>query len=75
MGRKINRPDESMLLFGEDEETLKELDDAKSKYQKIVQAAIGQWVRDFKRGDIRVSTVEDLRTLIELDLRLQRRRM
>lgn len=60
------------MLFGEDEETLKSIQESKAKYQKVVQAAIGQWVRDFQRGEIKVNSVEDLRTLIELDIRLHR---
>lgn len=68
------RPGVAEMLHGEDDEVLKQLKDSKDRYRKIVQAAIGQWVRDFQNGQIKVETVEDLRSLIDLDIRLQRKR-
>jgi len=69
---KTNRPDEAMMNYGETAQTMEQVLDSKRRYRKVVQAAIGQWVRDFQGGKIKVETVEDLRNLIELDLRLQR---
>lgn len=60
------------------DETLDELElldtiiDSKEKYRKIVQAAIGQWVKDYQSGKIQVNTVNDLRILIHMDAELQR---
>ncbi|WP_276917190.1 hypothetical protein [Aneurinibacillus aneurinilyticus] len=45
--------------------------ESKSKYRKIVQASIAGWVKDFQNGHIKFNTVDDLRKLIELDLKLQ----
>lgn len=46
--------------------------DAKGKYRKIVQAAIAQWVKDYQSGKIQINTVNDLRTLVQLDTELQK---
>nr|WP_301170424.1 hypothetical protein [Brevibacillus nitrificans] len=46
--------------------------DSKTKYRKIVQAAIAQWVKDYQSGAIQVNTVNDLRILINMDAELQR---
>jgi hypothetical protein len=51
---------------------LSELIDAKGKYRKVIQAAVAKWVKRFQDGEIRVDTVEDLRTLMQIDLELQR---
>jgi len=45
--------------------------ESKTKYRKIVQAAIGRWVRDFQDGKIEIRSVDDLRKLVELDIELQ----
>ncbi|MGG0344598.1 hypothetical protein ABEZ21_03970 [Brevibacillus porteri] len=44
----------------------------KGKYRKIVQAAIAQWVKDYQSGKIQINTVNDLRTLVQLDTELQK---
>lgn len=46
--------------------------ESKERYRKIVQAGIAQWIKDFKGGHIKVSTVDDLKKLIELDIDLQK---
>lgn len=46
--------------------------DSKTKYRRIVQAAIAQWVKDYQNGTIQVNTVNDLRILINMDAELQR---
>jgi len=45
------------------------------KYRKIEQAGIGQWLKDFKSGQIKISTVDDLEKLIKIDLMLQKRKL
>lgn len=45
---------------------------SKEKYRKIVQAGIARWVMDFQKGQIRITTVDDLKKLIEIDLELQK---
>lgn len=45
---------------------------SKEKYRKIVQAGIAQWIRDFQKGQIRITSVDDLKKLIEIDLELQK---
>ncbi|CAL8896496.1 conserved hypothetical protein [Bacillus pumilus] len=37
------------------------IDKSKENYRKIAQAGISQWVRDFKVGNMKLSTVEDLK--------------
>jgi hypothetical protein len=46
--------------------------ESKNRYRKIIQAAIAKWVRDFQNGVIEITTVEDLRTLIQIDMELQK---
>ena len=49
-----------------------ELKSAKEKYHRIVQAGIAKWIADFQKGIIVIRSVDDLKTLIELDLHLQK---
>ncbi|MBP2638275.1 MAG: hypothetical protein H6Q72_4182 [Firmicutes bacterium] len=44
----------------------------KAKYRKIVRAGIAKWISDFQKGLIEIKNVDDLKKLIELDLKLQR---
>ncbi|AWI37898.1 hypothetical protein BA81_12390 [Bacillus safensis FO-36b] len=60
-----------MLMFLQAEQA-EGIDKSKENYRKIAQAGIFQWVRDFKAGNIKLSTVEDLKKLIELDIELQK---
>lgn len=46
--------------------------EAKTKYRKIIQAGIAQWVKDFQDGRIAIKTVDDLKKLIEVDMYLQK---
>lgn len=46
--------------------------DSKHKYRKIVQAAIAQWVKDYQNGRIQINTVNDLRSLVQMDAELQK---
>lgn len=62
---------EKLLLLHEIE-TYENIGESKEKYRKIVQAGITQWVKDFQCGHIKISTVEDLKKLIELDIHLQK---
>lgn len=48
------------------------IDKSKENYRKIAKACISQWVRDFKEGNIKLSSVEHLKKLIELDIELQK---
>lgn len=45
---------------------------SKAKYRQIIQAGIAQWVKDFQSGRIKIETVDDLRKLVELDIKLQK---
>nr|WP_285860499.1 hypothetical protein [Brevibacillus sp. MER 51] len=53
-------------------EIIDDIIDTKGKYRKIVQAAIAQWVKDYQSGKIQINTVNDLRTLVQLDTELQK---
>jgi hypothetical protein len=46
--------------------------ETKSRYHKIVQAGIAKWILEFQKGTIILSSVADLKLLIELDLELQK---
>ena len=50
--------------------TLAEIFSSKDKYRKIIQVGIGQWVKDFQAGRIKIETVDDLKKLIEIDIQL-----
>jgi hypothetical protein len=60
------------LLLLHNIEILEGINESKEKYRRIIQAGITQWVRDFQSGHIKISTVEDLKKLIELDIQLQK---
>ena len=48
------------------------IQEANSKYRKIVQAGIARWIKDFQEGRIKFKTVDDLKKLIEMDIVLQK---
>lgn len=60
------------LLLQHELEVIQGILESKSKYRKIVQAAIARWVKDFQDGRVEISTVDDLRKLIEMDIELQK---
>ena len=37
------------------------------QYRKIIRATMGQWLKNLKAGDIKLTSVGDLKTLIEAD--------
>jgi hypothetical protein len=43
---------------------------AKARYRKIVQTAIGDFVKNLKEGEVKVTSIMDLERLIKLDLLL-----
>lgn len=61
---------EDDLLLQHEISMAESINESKERYRKIVQAGIAQWIKDFKGGHIKVSTVDDLKKLIELDLQL-----
>ncbi|MFJ7842061.1 hypothetical protein ACIQXG_21780 [Lysinibacillus sphaericus] len=63
---------EDDLLLQHEISMAESIHESKERYRKIVQAGIAQWVKDFKDGHINVSTVDDLKKLIELDIDLQK---
>lgn len=69
--KESHETDTEDLLLQHELEILGELMGSKRKYRKVVQAAIARWVKDFQEGKIHVTTVDDLRKLIEMDIRLQ----
>ena len=72
--RKINQfshnPNIEKLIDGFCEKDIA-LKSSKEKYHRIIQAGIAKWIGDFQKGTIVIHTVDDLRILIELDLKLQ----
>lgn len=41
------------------------------EYKKIIRVALGQWLQNLKEGDIKLNSVNDLKTLIEADMMLK----
>jgi len=60
------------MLLEHDIDIQESITESKDKYRRIIQAGITQWVKDFQNGDIQISSVEDLKKLIELDIELQK---
>ena len=54
------------------EKAIEDILEAKVKYRKIIQAGIARWVKDFQDGRISITTVDDLKKLIEVDMYLQK---
>lgn len=69
---KCSHHDADDLLLQHEVEVIEGILESKAKYRKVVQAAIGKWVKDFQSGHIEIKTVDDLKKLIELDIELQK---
>jgi len=69
---KCSNDDSRDLVYQHELEVLQGIAESKTKYRKVTQAAIAQWVKDFQAGAIRIETVDDLKKLIELDIDLQK---
>ncbi|ANB66136.1 hypothetical protein GFC29_3867 (plasmid) [Anoxybacillus sp. B7M1] len=67
--------DEERALLLHELSKINEYEDAVEKYRKIAQAGIAQWVKDFKSGHIKISSVDDLEKLIKIDLMLQKQKI
>ncbi|CAC96495.1 TPA: hypothetical protein RF372_000481 [Listeria monocytogenes] len=57
-----------------DLEITKALEEAKTdeEYKKIIRATLGKWLNNLQEGNIRLESVNDLKTLIEADRLLRR---
>lgn len=60
------------LLQQHELEVMQGILESKEQYRRIIKAAVARWVKDFQDNRIEINTVDDLRKLIELDIRLQR---
>ncbi|MFD2116358.1 hypothetical protein ACFSTH_08265 [Paenibacillus yanchengensis] len=65
-------PNSDDLLQQHEAEIMLGIMESKEQYRKIIKAAIARWVKDFQDNRIEISTVDDLRKLIELDIELQK---
>ncbi|PSB69523.1 hypothetical protein C6345_01665 [Bacillus sp. LNXM12-2] len=70
--RSLSGEEKMEMMMTIQAEQAEGIDKSKENYRKIAQACISQWVRDFKEGNIKLSSVEDLKKLIELDIDLQK---
>ncbi|WHX46078.1 hypothetical protein [Bacillus pumilus] len=70
--RSLSDEEKMEMMMTIQAEQAEGIDKSKENYRKIAQACISQWVRDFKEGNIKLSSVEDLKKLIELDIDLQK---
>ncbi|WP_406845787.1 hypothetical protein [Bacillus safensis] len=70
--RSLSDEEKMEMMMAIQAEQAEGIDKSKENYRKIAQACISQWVRDFKEGNIKLSSVEDLKKLIELDIDLQK---
>ncbi|EKZ4333589.1 hypothetical protein QRW32_000476 [Listeria monocytogenes] len=57
-----------------DLEISKALEEVKTdeEYKKIIRATLGKWINNLQEGNIRLESVNDLKTLIEADRLLRR---
>ncbi|EAC2501239.1 hypothetical protein AFS00_07075 [Listeria monocytogenes] len=57
-----------------DLEISKALEEVKTdeEYKKIIRATLGKWLNNLQEGNIRLESVNDLKTLIEADRLLRR---
>lgn len=57
-----------------DLEISKALEEVKTdeEYKKIIRATLGKWLNNLQEGNIRLESVNDLKTLIEADILLRR---
>ncbi|EAD6480812.1 hypothetical protein FKX42_01640 [Listeria monocytogenes] len=57
-----------------DLEISKALEEAKTdeEYKKIIRVTLGKWLNNLQEGNIRLESVNDLKTLIEADRLLRR---
>ncbi|MFC4305782.1 hypothetical protein [Cohnella boryungensis] len=65
-------PNQDDLLQQHELEVLLGIMETKEQYRKIIKAAVARWVKDFQDNRIEITTVDDLRKLIELDIELQK---
>jgi hypothetical protein len=65
-------PKSDELLQQHEAEVMLGIIESKEQYRKIIKAAITRWVKDFQEGKIEISSVDDLKKLIEIDIELQR---
>lgn len=56
----------------DEQQLIETLIESKQKYRMIIQAAIARWVKDFQDGKIVIKTADDLKTLMMIDLELQK---
>ncbi|WP_077301616.1 hypothetical protein [Virgibacillus pantothenticus] len=70
--KNTNKCSKKDLIIDHEAMLVSEIIESKEKYRKIIQAGIAQWIRDFQSGKIKISTVDDLKKLIEIDLELQK---
>lgn len=42
-----------------------------NEYKKIIRVALGKWLSNLQSGEIKLTTVNDLKVLIEADLMLK----
>ncbi|MEI1419884.1 hypothetical protein EFK13_00990 [Bacillus cabrialesii] len=68
--RSLSDDEKENLLLLLSAELLENISQSKEKYRNIIQAGIAQWGKDFQSGHIKVNTVDDLKKLIELDIKL-----
>ncbi|EJL29961.1 hypothetical protein [Brevibacillus sp. BC25] len=62
--------DKDALLLQHEAQILQQIMESRAQYRKVVQAAIAQWVKELKAGEIKIQTVDDFRKLVEMDLEL-----
>ncbi|MCM2674081.1 hypothetical protein [Alkalicoccobacillus plakortidis] len=68
----VSIEEQDELLLRHQAEQIEHIQESKDRYRKIVRAGISRWVTDFQNGHIQLSTVDDLKKLIELDIELQK---
>ncbi|HAC0715683.1 TPA_asm: hypothetical protein GYZ54_14265 [Listeria monocytogenes] len=69
--RSTNEEETDAFLEYELEKALEEAK-ADEEYRKIIRAALGKWLQNLQNNEIKLQSVNDLKTLIEADKLLRK---
>ncbi|MDM5043893.1 hypothetical protein QTN56_03290 [Latilactobacillus sakei] len=68
----MSNPNEELIDLEIEQQLLRE--EELDEYQKIVRAGVGQWVSNFKNGQIKLTTANDLKILLEAEAMINKQR-
>lgn len=53
-------------------EAARKIREQQEKYDRIVNAGIAKWIKEFQAGNIQFKSVDDLKKLVEISIMLQK---